>query len=188
MGWCDFGMNMNDESVAQIEETPAENRRLRLFSTGALFSRMLGTVIILGFTGCTTEHYKADADKEVYQIIDSKWQDGFGHKSNYIIGDSNVPASPSDIQAEKAVPASGVIGLAQAVAIATAHNREYQRQKEQLYLTALDLTLARYQFVRQWFGTVDAGYSRDADDEQVGSGAEAGFDQLLADGARVSTS
>lgn len=188
MGWCDFGMNMSDESVVQIEETPAENRRLRLSGAGALFSGMLCTVIVLGIGGCSTEHYKADADKEVYQIIDGKWQDGFGHKSNYIIGDSNVPASPNDVQVEKAVPASGMISLAQAVAIATAHNREYQRQKEQLYLTALDLTLARYQFVRQWFGTVDAGYNRDGDDEQVGSGAEAGFDQLLADGARISTS
>ena len=161
---------------------------MRLFGAGALFSRMLCTVVILGFCGCSTEHYKADADKEVYQIIDGKWQDDFGHKSNYVIADSNVPASPSDVRAEEAVPASGVISLAQAVAIGTAHNREYQRQKEQLYLTALDLTLARHRFARQWFGTVDAGYTRDGNDEQVGYGAEAGFDQLLADGARVSTS
>ena len=183
-----FGMNMSDESVARIKETSAKNRRARLFGAGLVFSRMLCTVIVFAFAGCSTEHYKAEADKEVYKIIDDKWQDGFGHKSNYIIADSNAPASSGELRAEKAVPASGVISLAQAVAIATAHNREYQRQKEQLYLTALDLTLARHRFARQWFGTVDAGYTRDADDEQIGSGAETGFDQLLADGARVSTS
>lgn len=188
LGRRGFGMNMSDESVARIKETSTKDRRARLFGAGLAFSRMLCTVIVLGFAGCSTEHYKADADKEVYKIIDDKWQDGFGYKSNYIIADSNVPASSSKIRAEKAVPASGVISLAQAVAIATAHNREYQRQKEQLYLTALDLTLARHRFARQWFGTVDASYTRDAADEQVGSGAEAGFDQLLADGARVSTS
>ncbi len=150
---------------------------------------LLGAAVGVGFVGaCSSEHYKAQADKEVYQIIDDKWQDGFGNKSNYIISDSNLPASPNDVRVEKAVLESGVITLAQAVALATAHNRDYQRQKEQLYLTALDLTLARHQFARRWFGTVDASYLRNSDDEQVGSDAEAGFNQLLADGARISTS
>ena len=159
------------------------------FQTQTLLPRVLSTVIALGFVvGCSPERYKAEADKEVYRIIDDKWQDDFGAKSNYIISDSNVPAPPNDLQVEKAVPASGMINLAQAVALATAHNRDYQRQKEQLYLTALDLTLARHQFARQWFGTVDASYLRNSSDEQVGSDSEAGFDQLLADGARISTS
>ena len=151
--------------------------------------RLLGAGALAGVVaGCSPEHYKADADKEVYQIIDEKWRDGFGIKSNYVIGDSNIPGSPDDLQLEKAVPASGVLSLAQAVALATAQNRDYQRQKEQLYLTALDLTLARHQFARQWFGTVDASYLRNSNDEQISSGANAGFNQLLADGARVSTS
>jgi outer membrane protein TolC len=150
---------------------------------------VLAAAIVFGIAGaCSPEHYKAEADKEVYQVIDSKWRDDFGHKSNYIISDSNVSPSPDDIRIENSVPASGVISLAQAIAIATAHNRNYQRQKEQLYLTALDLTLVRHQFVRQWFGTVDAGYIRDSTNENVSSGAQTGFDQLLADGAKISTS
>jgi len=148
---------------------------------------MLGIAIILGIAGaCSPERYKAEADKEVYQIIDSKWQEDFGHKSNYIISDSNVPPSPDDIRIERAVPPSGVISLAHAVAIATAYNREYQRRKEQLYLTALDLTLARHQFARQWFGTVDARYNRDGDNESLTSDSGVGFNQLLADGAQIS--
>jgi outer membrane protein TolC len=145
-------------------------------------------LLIVFVAGCSPEHYKADADKEVYQIIDDKWDDSFGAKANYIVSDSNVPAPPNDLQVEKTVPASGVINLAQAVALATAQNRDYQRQKEQLYLTALDLTLARHQFARQWFGTVDASYLRNSSDEQAGSDAKSGFDQLMADGARISTS
>ena len=145
-----------------------------------------GIAIMLGFAGCSPEQYKAQADKEVYQIIDNKWQDEFGHKSNYIISDSNVPPSPDDIRVELAVPASGVITLAQAVAIATAYNRSYQEQKEQLYLTALDLTLARHQFARRWLGTIDARYNNDSEDEKVDSGAGLGFRQLLADGAMIS--
>ncbi len=143
------------------------------------------TIIIFGVAGgCSTKHYKAQADKEVYKIIDGKWQQGFGTKVNYKISD--VTPSPNDIQVEKAVPESGVITLTQAVAIATADNREYQTQKEALYLTALDLTLARHQFARQWFGTIDASYTRDSADESVGVDGGLGFNQLLADGAQIS--
>jgi len=125
--------------------------------------RLFGAGVLVAFVaGCSPERYKTEADKEVYQIIDEKWHDSFGARSNYIVGDSNVPASPDDLRVEKAVPPSGAISLAQAVAIATAQNRDYQRQKEQLYLTALDLTLARHQFARQWFGTVDARYLRNS--------------------------
>ena len=67
----------------------------------------------------------------VQKILDRKWQASFGEKSNYTISDA--PPSPNDIQIEKAVPPSGIISLAEAVAIATAHNRDYQTRKEQLY-------------------------------------------------------
>jgi len=150
---------------------------------------VLVAAVVFGIAGgCSSEQYKAEADEEVYRVIDSKWLDGFGHKSNYIISDSNVPPSPDDIPVENNVSVSGVISLAEAIAIATAHNRNYQRQKEQLYLTALDLTLVRHRFVRQWFGTIDASYVRNSADEELSSGARTGFDQMLADGARISTS
>lgn len=156
------------------------------FRGETLLSWALGAATILGFCGaCSPEQYKAKADKEVYEIIDEKWQEDFGNKSNYMIADSNVPASPNDLQVEKVVPESGVLTLAQAVAIATAHNRTYLRQKEQLYLTALDLSLVRYRFDRQWFGTIDARYARNSADESVTSDSRFGFNQLLADGAQV---
>jgi outer membrane protein TolC len=144
--------------------------------------------IAVGFiTSCSPEHYKAEADKEVYGIIDSKWQNSFGSKANYIISDCNTISSPNDIRIEKAVPVSGKLSLAYAVEIATARNRSYQRQKDDLYLIALDATLARHQFARQWFGTIDAQYVRDRYDESVSSESGFGFDQLLADGAVIST-
>lgn len=154
----------------------------------------LCAAIILDMVGaCGPEHYKADADKEVYKIIDKKWKDNFGQKVNYTISD--VPPSPNDVQIEKGVPPSGVINLAQAAAMATAHNRDYQRQKEELYLMVLDLTLERYQFAMQWFGTFDPKYTRghssssaagDDNEEQLSYTAETGFKQALADGAIIS--
>jgi outer membrane protein TolC len=154
----------------------------------------LCAAVIFGLAGaCSPKHYKAEADKEVYKIIDSKWHDDFGQKVNYTISD--VPPSPNDVQIEKAVPSSGVISLAQAAAMATAHNRDYQTQKEDLYLMALDLTLERHQYATQWFGTFDPKYTRghstssaagDDNEEELSYNAETGFKQLLADGAIVS--
>jgi len=146
------------------------------------------TAVALGIAGgCSREHYKADADEEVYKIIDSKWQDSFGSKANYIINDSNIPPSPNDIQIEEAVPPSGVLSLAQAVAIATANNRTYQSQKEALYVTALNLTGVRHQYARQWFGTIDAEYSKDSSGEEtsIKSRLEVSQTQLLANGIQV---
>jgi outer membrane protein TolC len=136
--------------------------------------------------GCSPQYYKADADKEVYKIIDDKWQDGFGQKANYMVSD--VPPSPNDIQIEKGVPLSHTINLVQAVAMATAHNRDYQSQKEALYLKALDLTLVRHDFVTQWFGTFDSTYTKNSEDETLEHKGELGFNQLLADGAQISAS
>ena len=148
----------------------------------------LCAAVIFGMAGaCSPEHYKVQADEEVYKIIDNKWESSFGQKANYKISD--VTPSPNDIQIDKAVLSSSVITLTQAVAMATAHNRQYQNQKEELYLVALGLTGERHKYARQWFGTVDGEYSREGDDEDVSIDAEGGFDhtQLLADGVIVST-
>jgi outer membrane protein TolC len=147
---------------------------------------MFGAAVIAGLAGCSPEHYKTEADKKVYQIIDNKWQRDFGYRANYMISDTNVPQPPDDIHVELAVPESGILTLARAVAIATEYNRDYQTQKEQLYLRGLDLTLARHQFERQWFGTFDAAYNRNSEDEYLDSDAGFGFQQLLADGASIS--
>jgi outer membrane protein TolC len=147
----------------------------------------LCVAVIFGMAGaCSPKYYKADADKEVYKIINSKWRDSFGQKVNYTISD--VPPSPNDVQIEKAVPPSGVITLAQAAAMATAHNRDYQGQKEELYLRALTLTLDRHDFATKWFGTFDGKYTRGDADETLNHQGELGFNQLLADGAQISAS
>ncbi len=150
-------------------------------------------VIFFMASGCSKEYYKADADKEVYNIIDDKWQESFGLKVNYKVSD--VPASANDVQIENVVPSSNVINLTDAVAMATAHNRVYQTQKESLYLSALSLTDERYKYARQWFGTIDGSYFSESGEEETsisGGGAEnalVGFDQLhlIGDGVLVST-
>jgi len=147
------------------------------------------------WSGCSREHYKTEADEEVYKILDAKWGEGLGSKVNYRISD--VTAGPNDLPPGYTLPASGVLSLADVVALATANNRDYQTQKEQLYIRVLDLTLVRHSFVRQWFGTIDAGYvsNKNEDSENFGErlevdgqGTKLGFNQLLADGASIGAS
>lgn len=143
-----------------------------------------GLVCLCSLAGCTQHNYKKEADEKVYNIIDQKWRKDFGTKVNYKLSDT--APSPNDIQIEKAVPASGILTLSQAVALATAHNREYQTQKEALYIKALDLRLTRHEFERQFFGGAGGGYSADRNDAVLGIEANFGFNQLLAKGASIS--
>ncbi|MCP4613854.1 MAG: TolC family protein [Planctomycetes bacterium] len=147
---------------------------------------VLGFAVILGFSGgCSPEQYKADADTEVYKIIDEKWEDGFGQKANYIINDCNTVISTIDIPVEKVIPPSGIISLSEAVAIATKYNRNYKTRKEALYQSALDLTGTRYQYALQWFGTVDGTYTDDksaGDDVTIETSTGANKTGLFLDG------
>jgi outer membrane protein TolC len=173
-----------------------------------------GLLNVSALTGCNSPHdYKVEADEQVYNIIDQKWHKDFGSKVNYKISDTEP--SPNDIQIEKVIPASGILALPQAVAIATAHNRQYQLEKELLYISALDLMLARHEFEPQFFGTARGGYAKaggedittletgiesdriveelieprfdpeDLLDRPTGTGI--GFNQLLSTGALIST-
>ena len=135
--------------------------------------------------GCASKDYKADADKRVYNIIDKKWREEFGSKANYRISD--VAPSPNDIQIDKELAVGEVLDISRAVALATAYNRDYQLQKEQLYTTALDLRLTRHIFETQYFGGLSGGYDSDWNDEVAGLEANLGFNRLLATGTYIST-
>jgi outer membrane protein TolC len=140
----------------------------------------------IGLVGCTKAQYKAGADREVYQVLDRKWKPEFGPEANYKISDIETP-SPTSAPAV-VVPPSGILALADAVALATAQNREYQTQKEDLYLTALDLTLARHQFDPLFFGTLGGDAFRENEEKYITANGEFGFNLLLATGAQITTS
>lgn len=146
----------------------------------------LGSVLAVGLVGgCSREHYKAKADEEVYKILENKWQDDFGKMANYRVQD----VDPNEEAVLEVVPPDSMLSLAEAVEIATRYSREYQSQKESLYLAALDLTLTRHRYAPQWFGTFDATYARSAAGEDITAGAEAGVNKtfLFANGMQVTS-
>jgi len=151
-----------------------------------LFALILTSVSLCFCFGCSPENAdsKAEIDRDVYQIIDSKWDQSYGSKANYKISDTKP--LPNDIQIERMLPEDGLLILPQAVAIATAGNRRYQFEKEQIYLKALDLRLARHDFDPLRFISATSGYSKDGSDELTSHQTAAGFSRLFANGARIS--
>jgi outer membrane protein TolC len=131
------------------------NKRQPIFAVCAV-----SAIVLTMVAGCSPDFHKADADKEVYKIIDAKWQDNFGQKANYVISDANTISTPNDVNVAKAPVFEEPLTLVQAVAIATKYNRDYQLQKENLYLQALTLTGERYKYALHWFGTIDAEYTK----------------------------
>ncbi len=88
----------------------------------------------------------------------------------------------------------GVVKLDQdkAVEIALLNSREYQTAEEDLYLTALRLTLSRFQFDLQWFLTNDTNYthsgsggSLNGETNTFSSLTDFGFNRNLAAGGQL---
>ncbi len=176
---------MEYEHFKQNSEYRVQNSEYRKCKFCPQFSVLCLLFSVLCFlAGCAKHNYKAKADDKVYGIIDQKWQEEFGSKANYRISD--VPPSPNDVQISNTIPPTrGVLSLSQAVAMATAHNRDYQLQKETLYTTALDLRLTRHQFETQFFGGPSGGYDADWNDKVWGIESNWGFNRLLATGAMI---
>ncbi len=155
---------------------PRVGSMIRIASVG------IGLLLVM-MTGCSRDHYKEDADHEVYNIIESKWQDDFGLLANYKIQDT----APNEVVINTLIPPSRSLKLVDAVQIATQISRDYQSQKESLYLSALNLTGTRHQYAWQWFGTVDATYTQSGGSDDVLATSSVGGDRdfLLGNGIQV---
>jgi outer membrane protein TolC len=145
---------------------------------------VFGLACLCIFAGCANQDYKQQTDEQIYKIIEEKWDSNLGPKTNYRISDTTP--SPEDIRIEKEPNNFGILTIPQAVALATAHNREYQRQREDLYIMALDLKLTRHTFEYNFFAGASTGYTNDGENETVGAEANIGFNRLLAGGTQIS--
>jgi outer membrane protein TolC len=157
---------------------------MRLFVIVNLFFLALcASVCLQGCAAPKGEEVKAKVDDNVYKIIDSKWKNEFGSRDNYRVGDVN--RGPNDVQVDKTIPVDGILTLQQAVSIATAHNRQYQLEKEILYAKALDLRLARHQFEPILFGATSAEYIKARGGEAIEENASFGVQRMFATGATI---
>ncbi len=154
-----------------------------LAAVNLAFLVLCASVCLQGCAAPKGDDVKAKVDDNVYKIIDSKWKKDFGSKDNYRVSDVN--AGPNDVQIDKTIPANGMLTLQQAVSIATAHNRQYQLEKENLYAKALDLRLARHQFEPILFGVTSAEYIKARGGEATEEKASFGMQKMFATGATI---
>ena len=123
----------------------------------------------MALAGCSTAHYRRSADQDVYKLIVAKSPLVTNMDSRFTIEQTNVltldelPATASAEeflgQASEMERGARVLSLEQALDTAVKHSRVYQNSKEQLYLTALSLTLSRHQFAPLFSGSGQADYA-----------------------------
>ncbi len=106
--------------------------------------------------GCSARHYRVSADRESYGAIQHKSAQVPNMDRQFTIEQTNLLSLENLPRATNAPEALGqyalrertaqVLSLEGALEFAVDHNRAYQARKEQLYLSALGLTLDRHRF------------------------------------------
>lgn len=153
-------------------------------------------ILAAGVYGCGMDRQKAatEADEQVYQIIDTQWQDKFGSRADYELG-RNAQSLNSDILPK--VCEKGTLTLSEAVQLSVWASPEFQMAREQLYLVGLDQTEAEHLYDITPFASAAAGQgfvnttnNRSAtpyENEIRGGQGTAGIQKLLATGAMLTT-
>ena len=160
--------------------------------------------------GCGPKWFASDADREVYRIVQKKSDQAVGapERSFSIETDREVQALVEEAARDEggldrpigapgegalpsplpeAAPDAIVLTAADALRLAVRTSREYQSQKEDVYLAALALTFQRYLFRPHPFatGTVNLNNDTGARDRTYDGSADVGISQQLADGAMI---
>ena len=163
-----------------------ESRRAKAFA-----ALLLGTCAVL--FGCTQARYRRAADTEVYRIVQSTEQKIFGYTNQFDINTRYSHRKPTEIPASEIIDErqqtnSRLLTLQEALSLAVTNSREFQLEKERLYLTSLTLTGERYQFTPHFFAsTIGATFDRSSDGEQVsGVNTDLTFGKLLRSGGQFS--
>lgn len=165
--------------------------RLRIVrrSVAYLAGTMISAVLL---AGCTSAFYRKSADNEVYRAIQQVENRVFGQTNEFTI---NTPYSarnpktiaPAEIIEDRSTTNRRILNLEQALSLAVSCSREYQTEKEQLYLTALSLTGARYSFSPQFFAQSTPQIAGSPSSSEVGSiNSQVGVSQLLKTGGKLS--
>ena len=109
-------------------------------------------VFAMGFASCknATEYHDA-ADGEVYDILNLRHQQLFGAETAFAVETPYSKRAPGDIPSVEIIlnrfsDGTNLLTLPKALEMAVNHSRDYQLQRETLYLSALSLTGERHKF------------------------------------------
>ncbi len=119
--------------------------------------------------GCSAAAYRAEADQQVYGILQSA--------ALHVTGDAKTfPIErPLDTLRRRLVTSKEkvTLSLTQALDVAAENSREFQFQRERLYLVGLTLTGAQHEFAVRFASTPSA--------EVTGEGINSGSDKIFLD-------
>lgn len=159
-----------------------------------MFPRRRWLLVLLPvlLAGCRTlENQRAAADAEVYDIIGAKELAVLGQPRPFSIDTAYSPRDPATIGPDEIIKERDgrdmlVVNLNEALRLATTQNRNYQTQKENLYLCALTLSDTRHGFTPLANETTTAERIRDVNGEDSGSVAsQVTVGQLLTTGGNL---
>ena len=161
-------------------------------SRGGRRIHLLPVLLAAGLmAGCTASHYRKAADKEVYRIVAEKQNAALGRTNDFTIATRYSNRPPAEITSteiidERLLGGPRKLSLGETLQMATEGNRGYQSRKEQLYLTALTLTQARYDFGPKFGAGATATGVRDSAGETSGRvRSQVTAEQLLRTGGSL---
>jgi outer membrane protein TolC len=147
-----------------------------MFTVKVGMMRQISTWLLCGsfaLAGCSAKHYRRSADREVARIIAARSPAVPNMDPHFTIEATNVSSLErlpvftnaveflgADIAFEQG---ARLVSLAEALDLAVKFNREYQTRKEQVYLAALALTLAKDQYEPLFGARAAAAYRVDTE-------------------------
>ncbi len=155
------------------------------FRTVKLSTTTLCLALGLASLGCrSTLDYKIEADREAYELVQSRRDELFGHRGDFSIEPPVDSLRARILQGNS--PEMGPLDLPESLRIAAENNRDYQTRKERLYLAALDLTLERWRlgWIAEGGGAVGIDGLGAHAGQQSGS-TEFGLRRVLGTGAEI---
>jgi len=130
---------------------------------------VLAAVFAAAASACKSpEEHRRDADREAYELVSSR-RDQIGLPETPFTIEPDPEALGERIRRGE-VAEVGALDLVQALEIAATNSREFQTQKETLYLSALDLTLERWNFALKKGGSLSAAVAGTDSDADIATG------------------
>ena len=131
----------------------------------------------------TPDELREEADREVYQLIRER-------RASLEFGEEIFTIEPNPDSLRERITRGEVtelppLTLETTLLLAAANSRDFQSQKERLYLAALDLTLARWRFAPQGSGLFAASASDFGSSQTGATSGTAGLDKLFGTGAQI---
>lgn len=133
--------------------------------------KLLFLLILLFLVSCSPKYYEKSADREVYEIIKDKKEK---------IKNEKMPIKLNEETNKETI----ILSLKDALILSANKNRDYQAQKENVYLSVLNLTYQRYLFKPRFTFTGDITFEKDSE-EKISSDLNLNLIKILSTGVQL---